>query len=948
MIRISRTAIVAALVALPLLADASDFRLLEEKSAGTVWTVEWTGTPGPAFEYVSVPFAGADESALGSLFGPSDVNQEALALHDRQVVADSAVTSCLIAVRDPFASYAVSARDRSGTDVSAAVSAAPAAVGAIDAIRVVVDTSLLPEDSSPIRIDVAPATKSARNASRAGVRIGGQEFLRGLFVNGETLADTSAAKGAPPALPEPPGDWRLEYDAVEDARPLDGEILAFSLTDIGYNASDLSELRFVYSGAAIPFEQSNGNGVYLYAPRTHTSYNPTDSVFAGLSPASPSPRIATREAFPTLAPLGAEVSIPRSVTVSDNSRYERDGIAAAGERFVAARTQAGQTLVDTVTVHDRLTTTGLRLEARLQGLNQVLTLDPDHYADLSIDNVALPRDSWNDRTDHVTSGTLQLPAIPAPHATLTFRHFVPTDTPVVMPPVSLTDIQNLESYTIEWQGKPRIDNDGVCRIDLADAGGTPRLVTVGGFPGGTSANDVLVFDTTDPLGPVEVVNVSFFADEDGGVALEFEDAGNAARYHVQSVSSLQPPDAFVAAGTLPAVPLAGTPLRAIYVRPAEFAATIAPLVALRGPGVIELDPQAAYDVYSHGRTSPESIRLALADLIAASPETLPMPEVILAAHGTFDSRDYLDAWIGPKIPVWFELGSVEYNGSNREFPSDIPYSILFGGDDLPDVMLGRIAARTAPQLQNAVDRYIAYDAALATLMTEQRLGYVVTDHTEPQNFYFGLDAPQWTAVWETTQLPSDHLDFTDASAANVTITEKLEGPDGGVAFGLYVGHGNFEKWTSGRALDTDDVMNQVDVDGQWPVMAPLTCQNGLYAVPPVQETLLCLSDAWMIAVPTRGAIASVSITTEETYLALKPIVEEVMRGFSGHDGVVARTTGELFAMGLVAYLTKYPALADNARSYHLFGDPGAPMGFEYPENAAIDDWLTLGSLDDAE
>src|SRR5262249_29587258 len=150
----------------------------------------------------------------------------------------------------------------------------------------------------------------------------------------------------------------------------------------------------------------------------------------------------------------------------------------------------------TVNLADKLTTTTMSIKARLHGLNHIPEIDPDHYADVRVQwgdsstSTTLTRQIWEGRTEDVLEETFDLGAIPGLPSPITVRHEVVIDSPVVTS--GQRDIQDFESYQLTWTGKPRLNSEGFCRVEIADNAGVATHVTVGGFPVSATAADVIV------------------------------------------------------------------------------------------------------------------------------------------------------------------------------------------------------------------------------------------------------------------------------------------------------------------------------------------------------------------------------------------------------------------------------------------------------------------------
>src|SRR5690606_6087468 len=123
----------------------------------------------------------------------------------------------------------------------------------------------------------------------------------------------------------------------------------------------------------------------------------------------------------------------------------------------------------------------------------------------------------------------------------------------------------LDLVEITYLAKPRLEGGEFGRLQLPLAG-APRRVTMGGFPSGTEANDILILDVTAPDNPISVYDAITFADESGTVAVTFEASSAAATYHLEHLENLSSPHSLVDSESLPEALPAATPLRGIVVR----------------------------------------------------------------------------------------------------------------------------------------------------------------------------------------------------------------------------------------------------------------------------------------------------------------------------------------------------------------------------------------------
>src|SRR5690606_5096790 len=142
-------------------------------------------------------------------------------------------------------------------------------------------------------------------------------------------------------------------------------------------------------------------------------------------------------------------------------------------------------------------------------------------------------------------------------------------------------------------------------------------------------------------------------------------------YRVQYLDSLSEPNWLGPAEGLPNPGELSVPLRAIYVRQASLADSLSRLVEFRGPGILELEPQAAYNTYNGGQQSSQAIRSALIEILGAAPETIPLPTVLIVGHASYDRRNLMNQQVFPQIPGVVELGTAFLDQFGRFVQTEI-------------------------------------------------------------------------------------------------------------------------------------------------------------------------------------------------------------------------------------------------------------------------------------
>ncbi|HNM47964.1 MAG TPA: hypothetical protein PKH51_13170, partial [Candidatus Sumerlaeota bacterium] len=330
-----------------------------------------------------------------------------------------------------------------------------------------------------------------------------ERIAKSIFINGgevETAPLTSAQRSAR-SLPSPLAPYRITY-------ALGDEIIQTPMADI--DGATTGSLHLSHHGNTVSVGGAFGGNAWFYAPRRNTLTDLSDSIFAA-SDAAPAPQVASRPAFPTLAPGNAEIAIARTRTFDVQAEYQQSANQQPGTRFVYWRNFANNSYSRDLLLNDVVTSNTVGYEFRLIGYNQTTTENPDHTVNMHLAGVTLPQQQWEGRTVYTFNGTMNLNTIPVNKIQVTHQ----------IPAAGYADLQFLDIVKLDYTAYPRINDRGIGTVDVP-AGATPQLRTIGGFPAGTTAADVILLDITDPLAPVRLLSPSTFIDTNGTVAIEFE------------------------------------------------------------------------------------------------------------------------------------------------------------------------------------------------------------------------------------------------------------------------------------------------------------------------------------------------------------------------------------------------------------------------------------------
>ncbi|MCC7391718.1 hypothetical protein IT571_05095 [Candidatus Sumerlaeota bacterium] len=927
--RCSRSGAVALLVlllAMCAMSVGASVALLDEKRNGA--QTEWRMTFTPRV---------VNEQAIREHV-PMDVIPEAVGATSPRPEAqdvDSRRTSALIATgaaADFNASEWQVLFDDPSAAKNVAVDLSPVAVGVTHGVRV---------SFSPKKDWKTSATISLIHTARAGRKVStlgvpsdavGLQIGRNAFLNGAALVGGSRATNhgrVMLTLPQPIAPQKLVFNESTKGSVLSFSSNAFATTRLFHHCVEIAR-------GALP-----GDVIWAYVPKAPPSIAAKDAICVDGASATPSPAITSRPAFSTLTAAGAEVEQWRTRWYEQNALYDRAVTLPFGERITAYRLVGTSSSFPSrstqLQIDDVVTSDVLYARARLFGITDVIGFSPDHFAKIGMQGYSEEYTGvWQDAEETFAGGYFYSPAkrsvrSPGPVAgrqvTVVHRIFAGGSISI--------DGQGLDSIQLGWYGKPRLNSAGRLLLQVEETA-EPRRVTIGGFPTGTTAADVLLLDVTDEAHPVILDSPNVFNDETGTVAIEFEAPADASTFYAERIATIQSAT-LETARTFAAENIDF--LKGIYVRHDDLGAALQPLLAHRGAGYYTFDPQAAYDVFSHGQESPDAIREAFAEIVAAfAPgDRAAFPSLILVGTATFDRHNYLGLNRAYEVPTFIENSVPAAFGSaiRIETNVDAPYALLVGNDDLPDAMVGRLPARSAAEVTMMVDRIIAHDNRENFLGQQNRPAVFTTDY-DPATVT--PDANLWPGLWAPTGLPSvvvNAMDYVttntvtnlpefNPSAMNAAVHDAFELAPLGPSLFFYFGHGNYNVWgPSGGTYFTSSDIATITTDQQWPMVLTFTCFNGYYAVPGASDR--ALGEHWLLQPLNRGAVANVASAGIDYYDSEKLFSIEAIELLGLPGSSRPKSVGELIARTRIAFTTEYPDQVETRHIHLLFGDPESDL-----------------------
>jgi hypothetical protein len=344
-----------------------------------------------------------------------------------------------------------------------------------------------------------------------------------------------------------------------------------------------------------------------------------------------------------------------------------------------------------------------------------------------------------------------------------------------------------------------------------DSGGP---ITVSGF----ASRNILVYDVTTAASPVVVLHPTIDAPFGSYRVSFFAVAGHT--YLALDTSGYKAPG--ITAWIPPALPLLSPVNGAdhLIIAPAALAGTAGALASYRqGQGLASqvVPLEEIYNEFNYGIASPLAVQSFLS-YTAATWHKRPS-FVVLAGAGTFDYRNYLGLG-GNLVPP------LMVSTSSGLFAADRQFTAFPGGNGM---VVGRIPATSAAELQGVITKLIAYEGSPAGSWKQQ---VVLASDASDSGGEFDLQS-NLAAAEVPPAYNQQSIDLSQLTLANAR-SQLLTQLDNGALLFNYVGHGGVDRLSSQSLLTNGDAAALTNGD-RLPVLAAATCTIGRFEIPGFQS-----------------------------------------------------------------------------------------------------------------
>jgi hypothetical protein len=529
------------------------------------------------------------------------------------------------------------------------------------------------------------------------------------------------------------------------------------------------------------------------------------------------------------------------------------------------------------------------------------SVNPDHHTQVYLNGVLLEDATWDGISWHVSEISVPQSLLVAGDNTISV--VCPNDTGVGVDVVYVDSVELLYGNTFL-----AVDDE----LSFGyEATGTWKL-RADGF----SASPVAVYDVTAPEAVVRIGGVSVTASA-FGYAAQFQDVVAAPTAYwalaptaYRSAQSIEVDTASNLGSSLNGADY-------ILITHRDFWNPVAALRDFRasqGLRALRVDVKDVYDEFGYGIEGAAPIRDFLA--YAYRNWQAPAPSfVVLVGDGNYDPKDHLSYGRTSYMPPY--LAPVDpWMG---ETAADNRYVTVVGGDNLPDMMAGRLAVNTSTEASAMVSKIVAYEQSPVAGDWKQRILAVADNADQVGDFAQTSENLLASYLVQPYQAERVYYGVTHTTPDQAR-TAIQDGINAGKLLVNFVGHADQISWAAERMFKTDDVP-LLQNGGKLPVMLPMTCWDGYYIYPyPPDRALDALAEV-VTRADGRGAVASWS----PTGLGVATGHDSLNRGF-----FQAVFLDNLRELGQATHAGKLRLWSSGSNrdlldTYLLFGDPATSL-----------------------
>ena len=689
-----------------------------------------------------------------------------------------------------------------------------------------------------------------------------------------------------------------------------------NLTGAGFDLSGVDPRTFKISnrGTEVPiYVPGENDGTFdpgdtiLFYGTAITDIYTTENVYWLTAGGSNGQRMSMRDGTPAGGTV--PVHFPITLHAEEDTYYWQTMPNGAGQDhwFWGTKLTAPASQDYTLTLnHVSTTATTATVRVRLKGRTDTST-NPDHHTRIYLNGAQIDDQRWDGQISYDHQAIVSHALLNEGSNTVTVEGVGDTGASVDQIFVNWIEIAYWDTYVAE--------NDAL--FFGAPGAGTFQF-EVTGF----STNTVQVFDITDPSEVVIITNTTILADG-SGYKLRFEDTAQAETRYLALTTARRKAPASIALDQPSSWKSASNGADYVIITHQDFYTSSLRLASYRAITsslrVATVKVADVYDEFNYGIFNPQAIRDFLS--YAYHNWVSPAPTYVLLVGDAYqDYKDNLGTGTLNYVPS--QIIETDLLG---ETPSDNWFVLVSGADVLPDMLIGRLSAQQASQVDDIVDKIIHYEQHPPASSWNTKV-LLVADDDETS---FEITSEQLAA-----RLPyyytANKVYAGDYPPGNPT-TDISNSINAGNILVNYTGHGSVDSWGtwSGGNIFVPSNVTALANTHKLPFVTAANCLNGFFTGAQTQvsmaEECLRLKD--------RGAVAVWAPTGLGYPAGHRLLMQEL------YDAIFQ---DDQYALGAATTAAKIAAYNQNnswgelVQTFILFGDPatslGLPTNYPYVES----------------
>ncbi|MGA1826105.1 MAG: C25 family cysteine peptidase [bacterium] len=347
------------------------------------------------------------------------------------------------------------------------------------------------------------------------------------------------------------------------------------------------------------------------------------------------------------------------------------------------------------------------------------------------------------------------------------------------------------------------------------------------------------------------------------------------------------------------------------------------LVSLRegqGLRVQVIDVEKIYNEFAYGIATPQAIKDFLE--YAYYHWSRPAPQyVVLLGDSTYD---YKNNWDVPEHNAAYLPAYLSCASFMGEVPVDDWFVMLEGGDELPDIHIGRLPAANAEQAEVMVKKILAYEDALNSKTWEKNVLFVADKQTAEYEALFKImsdDSSALVPLGLNEPFKGYLGDYRSSAGLNEDIKTKI---NEGSLMVNYSGHGSTQVWGMDSIFGNTDVTVLTN-DRMLPFFVSMTCLTGYFTYPEAWG-FPCMAEALLRAEDGGAISAFMSVGMTD------PVWQHILNTalFDALFTEDVRILGPAISLAKQTLCANEYGPEPEGQAFLLFGDPAMSLKVHIP------------------